>query len=168
VKLDEVRGFHQEAGSPDVCFASSLGSELIHGRKVLFFEIGVFFEDLGLTHSGAKPSQDVPNANAQPANTRLSATFTRLDRNPSGLRRHVASGYYYDTRLRPRGKALRRSGRLARALVDFAPYPFFHRRMLVDSAATAATTTMVAAPPKTTDGTVPIKAAATPDSTAPH
>ena len=30
------------------------------------------------------------------------------------------------------------------------------------------TTTMVIAPPKTTDGTVPISFAATPDSTAPH
>ena len=40
--------------------------------------------------------------------------------------------------------------------------------MLADSAPTAATITMVAVPPNTTDGTVPIKAAATPDSTAPH
>ena len=40
--------------------------------------------------------------------------------------------------------------------------------MLVDTAATAATMTIVAAPPKTTEGTVPINAAARPDSTAPH
>ena len=33
--------------------------------------------------------------------------------------------------------------------------------MLADSAATAATTTMVAVPPNTTEGTVPIRAAAT-------
>jgi len=81
------KGFRLKADSIEACPASNLCSELIHSREIRLFEVRVFFEDLFLVHSGAKPSEDIPNGYAQATDTRFSTAFIRLDRDPAGARR---------------------------------------------------------------------------------
>jgi hypothetical protein len=79
-------------GSIEIRATARVGGELIHGREVSSFKVGMLVENMILSHSRAKPAEDIPHCNSQPADTRLAAAFPRLYRDPVGARRrHLRS-----------------------------------------------------------------------------
>src|SRR5260221_2975749 len=78
------RGSRPVTASLGVRSTPGFGGELIHGREVRLFELGMLIEDLLLAHSGAQPAQYVPNRDTQSANTGLSAALTWFNSDPGG------------------------------------------------------------------------------------
>ncbi len=77
---DAATGFRREAVSPKVGFAAYFCRVVIHGWEVGLFEIRMFIVNLVFSHSSAEPPEHVPYSNAKSADARLSASFSRLDR----------------------------------------------------------------------------------------
>lgn len=88
-KLEELGGEmlveeHGASGrSAQVRLAAEFSGEAVDVREIGRFEVGVFVEDIGLGHAGAKPTEHIPDGDAQPTNARFAAALASFHRDAS-------------------------------------------------------------------------------------
>ena len=69
VRLDRIFGGQRVIGR----IAASLSGILVHRSEILFFEVGMLIQYFLFRHASSKPSQHIPDSDAESPNARFAA-----------------------------------------------------------------------------------------------